>query len=74
MRVVIGLHADQEPEALAETLRSHGARHVQGPAPSLPDVLVADFPEGDMDGTVKTVAKLPGVRYAEPDEWQSIAT
>lgn len=68
MRVVVGLAVDQEPEAVAEVLRSKGAKHVQGPAPSLPDVLVADFPEGDVDATVKTVAELPGVRYAEPDE------
>ena len=72
MRIVVGLHEGQEPETLAETLRSRGARQVQGPAPSLPDVLVADFPEGDMEGTVKRIAEMPGVRYAEPDELQSI--
>jgi hypothetical protein len=74
MRVVIGLAEGQKPEPLADALRSHGAHHVEGPAPSLPGVLLADFPEGDVDRTVKKVAELPGVRYAEPDEWQSIAT
>lgn len=73
MRVVVGLSADQEPEPLAEELRSRGASHVQGPTPSLPGVLVADFPEGDVAGKVKEVAELPGVRYAEPDELQTTA-
>lgn len=71
MRLVIGLHSDQDPASLAETLRSQGARHVLGPAPSQPDVLVADFPEGDAESTLKEVSDLPGVRYAEPDEMQS---
>jgi hypothetical protein len=73
MRVVVGLVEGQEPEPLVVALRSKGAKHVQGPAPSLPGVLVAEFPEGDVEGIVKVVSDLPGVRYAEPDEMQSIA-
>lgn len=71
MRIVVGLIADQEPEPVVEALRQLGARHVLGPAPSLPDVRVADFPEGDLEQTVQAVAALPGVRYAEPDQMQS---
>ena len=73
MRVVVGLSADQEPEPLVKELHSRGASHVQGPAPSLPGVLVADFPEGDLASKVKEIAELPGVRYAEPDEMQTVA-
>ena len=40
---------------------------MQGPAESLPDVLIADFPGEDVTGTVQRVAALSGVRYAEPD-------
>lgn len=72
MRVVVGLTAGQEPGPVIEALRAQGARHVQGPAPSLPDVLVAEFPEGDVAGTVETVTALPGVRYAEPEQMRSI--
>jgi hypothetical protein len=73
MRVVVGLSADQQPEPLADELRSRGASHVQGPVPALPGVLIADFPEGDLATKVKEVAQLSGVRYAEPDEMQTIA-
>jgi len=73
MRVVVGLSVDQQPEPLAQELRARGASHVRGPAPSLPGVLIADFPEGDLASKVKEVAELPGVRYAEPDELQTIA-
>jgi hypothetical protein len=72
MRVVVGITPETEAAAVAEALRQEGAHSVQGPAQSLPDVLVADFPEGDLTDTVKRVAALPGVRYAEPDEMQSI--
>lgn len=73
MRVVVGLSADQQPEPLIEELHSRGASHVQGPTPSLPGVLVAEFPQGDLKSKVKEVAELPGVRYAEPDAVQRIA-
>jgi hypothetical protein len=72
MRVVVGLAPGHEPTAVADRLVAKGAHHVQGPTPSLPDVLVADFPQGDVDSTVKSIAELPGVRYAEPDEMRSI--
>jgi hypothetical protein len=72
MRVVVGVAPGHEPAAVAEELVAKGAREVQGPAPSLPDVLVAEFPEGDVDETVKSLAEIPGVRYAEPDAMRSI--
>jgi hypothetical protein len=71
MRIVVGIATGREPGSVAAALRREGASSVQGPAPSLPDVLVAEFPEGDLERTVKTVAALPGVRYAEPEELQS---
>jgi fervidolysin-like protein len=71
MRVVVGLAEGHDPRQVGEQLKARGARHVQGPQPSLPDVLVADFPEDDMPATLERVSALPGVRYAEPDELQS---
>jgi fervidolysin-like protein len=72
MRVVVGIASDAKPESVEESLRREGARSVQGPAPSLPDVLVAEFPDADAGAMVKRVAALPGVRYAEPDEMRTI--
>jgi hypothetical protein len=72
MRIVVGIVAGSDPAAVAEAVRGVGARNVQGPLPSLPDVLIAEFPEPDRGGTVKTVAALPGVRFAELDELRSI--
>lgn len=71
MRVVVGLDADQEPEPVAASLRALGADPVQGPAPSLPGVLIADFSQQDAT-VVETVKALPGVRYAEPEQLRSI--
>lgn len=71
MRIVVGVAAGHDPAAIAEALRAAGARDVRGPAPSLPDVLVADFPDGDPEAAVKCAAGLPGVRYAEPDALRS---
>jgi Fervidolysin N-terminal prodomain len=73
MRVIVGIANETESAAVADGLRREGAQSVRGPAKSLPDVLVAEFPEGDLARTVKRVAALPGVRYAEPDEMRSIA-
>ena len=74
MRVVVGLTEGHDPKSVAQALRSLGAAHVQGPLPSLPDVLVADFPPRESDTLVKSVTELPGVRYAEPDEMRSATT
>ena len=72
MRVVVGLVPETEASAVAQALRDEGAHGVSGPAPSLPDVLVAEFPEGDQADILKRVGAMPGVRYAEPDEMRSI--
>ncbi len=71
MRIVVGIAEGHDVDSVSEALKATGARSVQGPAPSLPDVVVADFPEADIDRTLKGVAALSGVRYAEPDEMQS---
>jgi hypothetical protein len=68
MRIIVGLASEAEPSAVATALREQGARDVKPAPPSLPDVVIADFPE---DVTVQDVAALPGVRYAEPDSLQS---
>ena len=73
MRVVVGLVPGSQPGTVADVLRSQGAQFVQGPMPSLPDVLVAEFPDEAAQGTLAKIAALPGVRYAEPDALQSTA-
>lgn len=72
MRIVVGIVAGHETGSVAEALRAAGARSVQGPAPALPEVLVADFPEEDIESTLRSVSNLPSVRYAEPDELRYI--
>ncbi len=71
MRVVVGLDADHPPATVTDALLAHGARAVRGPAPSLPDVLVAEFPDDDATVTLERVAALSGVRYAERDTLRS---
>jgi hypothetical protein len=70
MRMVVGLHADADAESMTETLRQAGARDVRPPAPSMPDVLVADFPAEDAAELITRLTGLTGVRYAEPDSMQ----
>jgi hypothetical protein len=74
MRLVVALEDDQDPAPVADALRTHGAKSVQEPMEALPGVIVAEFPEGDPEGTAKAVSALPGVRYAEPDQMQSTDT
>lgn len=71
MRVIVGIVTGHDVATVADALLHSGAGGVQGPAASLPDVLVADFPDGDPASIVERVAALPGVRYAEPDELRS---
>jgi hypothetical protein len=68
MRVVVGLEPGSDVGAVSDALRAAGARYVSEPQPSLPDVVVAEFPDGDVTATVKAASALPGVRYAEPDQ------
>jgi hypothetical protein len=67
-RVVVGLESKDDVPAVSEALRAAGAQHVSEPQPSLPDVVVAEFPDDDEDNTLKSIAALKGVRYAEPDQ------
>jgi hypothetical protein len=75
MRIVVGTNTGQDPVPVADALREMGAREVQGPAPALPDVLIADFPDDDVDDwehALETIMAVPGVRYAELDQMQTI--
>ena len=67
MRIVVGLEPGCDAAAVADALRQAGASDVRGPAPSLPDVLVAEFAGRDPGHAVRAACELPGVRYAEPD-------
>jgi hypothetical protein len=71
VRINVGIASGSEWASVAAALRDKGARSVQDPQPSLPDVLVAEFPEGDVADTVRRVEELPGVRFAERDELRS---
>jgi hypothetical protein len=68
-RVVVGLESKDDVPAVSEALRAAGAQHVSEPQPSLPDVVVAEFPDDDVeDNTLKSITALNGVRYAEHDQ------
>jgi hypothetical protein len=71
VRIVVGLVPDAEWTAVAAALRDAGAADVRPPLPSLPDVVLAEFPQGDAEAVAARVAALPGVRYAEPDTLSS---
>jgi hypothetical protein len=72
MRINVGLFPGQDPSPIAETLRGMGALSVKEPTSVLPDVVIADFPEGDTESILKSIKPLPGVRYAEQDAWRTI--
>jgi hypothetical protein len=71
MRMVVGLQSGALWEQVADDLRMQGAAAVTPPAPSLPDVVVADFADESVDELTARLAALPGVRYAEPDALQT---
>lgn len=68
MQLVIGLDDDASVATVTESLRAAGASYVSTPPPSLPDVLVAQFPDGDVGARVRAVRAIAGVRYAEPEQ------
>lgn len=68
--MVVGLEADANWERVADQLRAHGARTVNAPVPSLPDVVVADFAPCPADELAAEIIRMTGVRYAEPDVMQ----
>jgi hypothetical protein len=70
MRVVVGLEAGTVVSHAEAVLRGAGAHTVTGPAPSLPDVVVAAFddrPEAEQKRLLEQLKAAPGVRYAELD-------
>ena len=78
MRIVVGLHENSSAETVAAALVDAGATSVRSTAPAQPRVLVAEFPaaeapaeRADQSELIERVSKLPGVRYAEPDEMQT---
>lgn len=71
VRVIVGLAEGSDPATVATRLREAGARHVSAPLPSLPDVVVAEFPP-DIEDPVARAQTVPGVRYAEPDVLRTI--
>jgi hypothetical protein len=74
MRVVVGLEAGTDRQAVAETLQAAGARSVTSLAPAMPDVVMAEFDtstETEQGLLVQRLTALPGVRYAEPDVLQT---
>ena len=68
-RVIVGLNSAAEvTPALRGALASLGAEQVGEPSASMPDVVVATLPEGaDIEGFMRSVRALPGVRYVERD-------
>jgi hypothetical protein len=67
MRIVVGVTPNQDPAIVADELRKIGAQFVHEPTAVLPDVVVAEFAQGDTDQLLSEVQQLPGVRYAELD-------
>ncbi len=71
-RFVIGLKPGTDWAAVKEGLLGAGAASVSDPAPAQPDVLVATIPSDQSgDDFLRQAKELSGVRYAEPDAWQS---
>jgi len=64
----VGLDHSCDVEAVTDALRAAGASYVSKPPPSLPDVLVAQFPDGSEDDTLTHISHIPRVRYAEIDQ------
>jgi hypothetical protein len=73
MRVVVGLEGTQHVAAVTQALRAAGATWVSAPQPSLPDVIVAEYPEDDPAAVLAQISGIRGVRYAEPDQPRSIS-
>ena len=76
MRIVVGLHENSSAEAVSAALVDAGATSVRSTAPAQPRVLIAEFSPREARGAgqdelIERVRKVPGVRYAEPDEMQT---
>ena len=71
-RFVVGLKEGTDWVEVREELLRLGAGSVNEPSPAQPDVLVAAIPsDRDADDFLNRAKALKGVRYAEPEAWQS---
>ena len=71
-RVLIGIEPNADWQKVKHALLSLGADSAGDPTSVQPDVSVATVPAAKDAGTfLLQVRKLPGVRYAELDSWQS---
>lgn len=66
-RIVIGLQPGADSVRLIDELKSIGAQRIQPPNATLPDVIVAEFADDDLQALLRTTGELEGVRYSEPD-------
>lgn len=71
-RIILGLEPDGVSASIGSALRSFGAEIVRGPSRNTPDVMVISIPaDADVDEFLRKAKALKGVKYAEPDSWQS---
>lgn len=69
-RAIIGLHPDADLSSVKAQLYGAGAQQLSGPAPELPDVLIATLPStANLRRFLQAAQRTPGVRYAEADAW-----
>ena len=71
-RVIVGLESGIDWPALRARLEAHGAAHVSTPSAAQPDAVVATLADATDPSTfIARATALRGVRYAEPDSFQS---
>ena len=71
-RVIVGLEQGADWVQISDALQAAGAEAVDPPRESLPDVVVASYPD-DVPRSILAVQAaqaVPGVAYAEPDTLQ----
>ena len=67
-RAIIGLLPGTDWTSIGDALRHGGAESIEPPRRELPDVVIVTLPDtADMDAFLRSIARLAGVRYAEPD-------
>jgi hypothetical protein len=70
-RVIVGLEQGADWVQISDALQAAGAEAVDPPRESLPDVVVASYPDDiSIDTAVQAAQAVPGVAYAEPDTLQ----
>ena len=71
-RILIGIESNADWGTLKKELLSLGADSASDPSAVQPDLIVVTVPDGrDVNKFLLQAKKLPGVRYAELDSWQS---